>query len=298
MIFDFGGVLFHTNKRVSFQHLGIANVAEYAIRQKINPFHLDYHIKKALFATLNAIAQKHDLDATQYHQTYDEKGNPLPLIMCAWLQGAMTCSEIKNLINATINSHPQWFTCKAEQRLIENLLCMIFTPHHFVQSQELSLASVAFIKKCKNEGHKIYGLSNWDPESFTLLKEKHPQLFNLFDGIIISGHVNANKPHQPIYHALLNQFKLDPQQCWFIDDQQENVDAAQRVGINAIVHKTCFKALVKNIKQAYSKSTRRENFKNSGIIEINTNTTNNAIIDGENISPTDSTIYNCLPAKA
>jgi len=298
MIFDFGGVLFHTDKRVSFQHLGILNVAELSIRQRINPINLNCHIKTKLFATMNIIAQIHNLIPAEHHQTYDEKGNPLPLLMCAWLQGHMTCAEIRLLIDKIFETHKDWFTCHAEQRIIKNLLYMIFTPQHFVNSQKLSPAALAFIKRCKKEGHKIYGLSNWDPESFVLLKEKHPQLFDLFDGIIISGHVKANKPHPPIYHALLNQYQLEAQHCWFIDDQKENVEAAQKIGINAVVHTTCFKTLVKNIKLTHSKSTRRKNFNNNGIKEISTNTTNNAIIDGENISLTDSTVYNCLPAKA
>ncbi len=176
---------------------------------------------------------------------------------------------------------------------------MIFIPEHFVNSQKLSPEALAFIQRCKNEGHKIYGLSNWDPESFVLLKEKHPHLFDLFDGIIISGQVKANKPHAPIYHALLQKYQLDPQQCWFIDDQKENVAAAQKLGINAVVHTASFATLVKNIKLAHSKSvTRRENFKNSGSNATNTSTTSNTIIDGENMSFADSTVYNCPPANA
>jgi HAD superfamily hydrolase (TIGR01509 family) len=299
MIFDFGGVLFHTNKRVSFQHLGALNIAEYALRQRINPLYLDHHLKTTFFTTLNAIAKEQNFDATHYHQAYDEKGQPLPILLNAWLQGTLSCSEIRHLITTSIVAHPEWFSCHAEQRLIENGLNMIFTPEHFVNSQKLSPEAVAFIKRCKKEGHKIYGLSNWDAESFALLKEKYAHLFDLFDGIIISGQVKANKPHAPIYHELLNTYQLEPQQCWFIDDQEVNVLAAQKIGINAIVHTACFKTLIKNIKIAYSKSvTRRENFKSNGISDTNINTTNNAIIDGEKISLTDSTEYNCPPAKA
>jgi HAD superfamily hydrolase (TIGR01509 family) len=299
MVFDFGGVLFYPNKLVSFQHLGALNIAEYALCQRINPLYLDHYLKTTLFTTLNSIAQEHNLDTNQYHQAYDEKGNPLPLLINAWLQGAMTCSEIRSLITTSINAHPEWFACRAEQRLIANITNMIFTPEHFANTQKLSPAALAFIKRCKKEGHKIYGLSNWDAESFALLKEKHPHLFDLFDGIIVSGQVKANKPHAPIYHALLNTYQLEPQQCWFFDDQKENVHAAQQLGINAIVHEACFKKLVQNIKLAHSKSaTRRENFKNTGISETNINNTSNAIIDGEKISLTDSTEYNCPPAKA
>lgn len=300
-IFDLGGVLIETDKRISFQHLGMLNVATYAIRHKINPFNgtLDYHIKKALFATLNAIAQEHNLSAENIHLAYDEKGDQLPLLMCAWLQGTIASSEIRTLIDNSITCHPEWFKCSAEQRIVENILLMIFTPHHFVNSRKISAAGIAFIKKCKKEGHKVYGLSNWDPESFVLLKEKYPQLFDLFDGIIISGHVKANKPHATIYTTLLEQYQLTPEHCWFIDDQKENIEAAQKLGMNAVIHTSCFKKLIQNIRLAHSKSvTRRENLKNNGINATSTSTTNNAIIDGENISLTDSTVYNCPPAKA
>jgi|GEM_PF-667378 len=299
-IFDFGGVLIDTNKRVSLRHLGMRNIATYSIRHRINPFNLDYHIKKALFATLNAIAQEHSLDTVHgsYHPAYDEVGAQLPLLMCSWLQGTISCTKIRLLIK-TIKNHPEWFKCSAEQQIIENILLMIFTPQHFVNSRKISSAGITFIKKCKREGHKVYGLSNWDPESFELLKKKYPNLFDLFDGIVISGQVNANKPHSTIYQALLERYQLDPEQCWFIDDQKENVVAAQRLGINAVIHTSCFRQLIKNIRIAYSKSvTRRESLNSNGIIATTTNNTNNAMIEGEKMSLTDSTIYNCLPAKA
>lgn len=298
-IFDLGGVLIETDKRVSFQHLGMINLATYSFRHRINPLHLDAHIKKALFATLHSIAQEHNMSNEHIHLTYDEKGDQLPLLMCTWLQGIMTSTEIRTLIHNSISAHPEWFKCSAEQRLVQNLLLMIFTPEHFINSRKVSAAGIAFIKKCKKEGHKVYALSNWDSESFALLKEKHSQLFDLFDGIIISGHIKANKPHNTIYEALLTQYALNPQDCWFIDDQKENIAAAQQLGINAVMHVSCFKKLITNIRLAHSKSvTRRENLSNNGINETNISTTNKAIIDGEKISLTDSTEYNCPPAKA
>lgn len=300
IIFDFGGVLITTNKRVSFQHIGIFNVATYCFHHRINPLHLDSCLRDKLFTTLDAIAQEHNLCTADFYEVaYDEKGNMLPFLMCAWLQGRISGSKIIVYAKDSIIDHPEWFACLAEQRIIQNMITMIFTPHYLVNSRTISVAGIAFIKKCKHEGHKIYGLSNWDPESYLLLKAKHPELFDLFDGVIISGHAHANKPHKLIYQTLLEQYHLDPEQCWFIDDQEENIVAAQKLGINAVTYKSCFKKLTKEIQSAYSKSvTRRENRKTIGISATKTNTTNNAIIDGENISPTDSTNANCLPAKA
>jgi len=291
-IFDFGGVLVTTNKYKSFQHLGLTNLAECTIRLGLNPFKLNQYITTTLFATLDSIEKEYTLRTINpYYPAYDEKGNQLPLLMCTWLQGSMTCSEIRCLINQAIDEHPQWFKCNAEQRMIKNILRMIFTPEYFIDSRTISYEGIEFIKKCKLKGHTIYGLSNWDTESFVLLKAKYPELFDLFDGIVISGEINANKPHETIYQTLLQRYTLQPQDCWFIDDQKENIIAAQKLNINAVMYISSFKQVIEDIKIAYSKSViRRENLNNNGNIETNTNTINNIIIDGENISLTDSTI--------
>jgi methionine salvage enolase-phosphatase E1 len=299
-IFDFGGVLVLTDTLASFKQIGMINVAACSFRLKISPFRVDQHIKKVLFEVLTTIGKAHNLNTTDtYHRAYDEKGNELPFLMCAWLQGFLSSSEIKTLVEREINLHPEWFSCRTEQRIIQNTVRLIFTPQLFTDSRKISSTGLAFIKRCKREGHKVYGLSNWDTESFVLLKKKFPQLFDLFDGIIISGQVHANKPHQAIYQTLLERYQLQAENCWFIDDQEENVAAAQKLGINAVLHTASFQNLIQNIRFAYSKSViRRENFKNNGNNDSTIKNNNNAMIDGENISLTDSTKYNCLPANA
>ena len=298
-IFDFGGVLFFTNKLTSLRHIGLTDIALCSAQQGINPLYLNRHITKKLFDTLNQVGTLHQLKAIHSaHQTYDEHGNTLPLLMCAWLQGNISNDEIKTLIHQEINQHPEWFECNAEKRIIIKTIELIFTPELLINSRKTSKAGIAFLKKCKNEGHKIYGLSNWDAESYVLLQQKYPELFELFDGVVISGEVNANKPHENIYQALINRYDLEPKDCWFIDDQKENVAAAQKLGINAIVHNSTFHQLIKNIRLAYSRSvTRRENFKNKGIIASAIKKSKSAIIEGENISLADSTKNNCLPAN-
>lgn len=298
-IFDFGGVLVLTNKMVSLRTLGMLNIVKCSFQLGISPFSLDRYIKTTLFTILTAIEKIHNLGSIHScHIAYDEQGNELPLLMCAWLQGVMTPSEVRILIENEINLHPEWFACKAEQHIIQNLTSMIFTPELFVRSRTISKAGIAFIKKCKREGHKVYGLSNWDAESFAILKAQHPELFDLFDGIVVSALVHANKPHATIYQMLLDRYQLTPHNCWFIDDQQENIEAAQKLGINGVIHHSNFANLIKDIRLAHSKSAALpEKRKNNGANDNAIKTTNNAIIDGEKISPTDSTIFNCLPAN-
>jgi FMN phosphatase YigB (HAD superfamily) len=253
-IFDFGGVLILTNKSESFRHIGIFNAAACIFQLSINPFSLDNYIKSRLFTLLDEIIADCSLDFTACELTYDEKGNQLPLLMSAWLQGHITSAEMLVLIEHAIENNQNWFKCAAEKRIIQNTARLIFTPEIFVRSRTISPSCVAFIKKCKRQGHRIYGLSNWDAASFAVLKKQHSELFDLFDGIVISAEVKANKPHPTIYRILLDRYELQAENCWFIDDQQENINAAQKLGINAVRHTSTFAQLTKNIKLAYAQS--------------------------------------------
>jgi len=235
-IFDLGGVLIDTDPVASLRHIGLKNLAHCMIAFKKGPSAINLHIKAKFFEILDNVATTHAYTlSTQDHYAYDEHGNTLPSLMCLWLAGAMQSDDIRTLALDTIEQSPDWFDHAAERQAIENLISMVFTPEHFVASRKLYSNSIRFIKSCKKQGHKVYVLSNWDTESFELLQRKYPHLFDLFDGIVISGESNAVKPSPHIYATLLDRYNLDPQKCWFIDDQQENVSAACTIGINGIL---------------------------------------------------------------
>ena len=86
------------------------------------------------------------------------------------------------------------------------------------------------------KAHNLYVLSNWKTDSFALLTQKFPDIFNLFDGIVISGNVNnIQKPDPALYHHLIEVHALDVLECVFIDDKEENVIAAQTLGMHGII---------------------------------------------------------------
>src|SRR5579872_6788185 len=193
-IFDFNGVLMGTDTLTSLKSIGLYNVVQCMIQLKKSPFAIDAHIKSKFFETLNNIADTYNFDINSSQLAYDEHGTVLPYIMRAWLDGTMTCNEIKSKSLQAIDTHPEWFKHSAEKMVICNLIKTIFTPEQFTQTRVLHQECIKFIKVCKKRGHKIFALSNWDKESFALLLNKYPDAFNLFDGIIISGEVNALKP--------------------------------------------------------------------------------------------------------
>ena len=48
---------------------------------------------------------------------------------------------------------------------------------------------------------------------------------------MISADVGCLKPENKMYEMFFKKFNLNPKECFFIDDQKENVDAAQKFGM-------------------------------------------------------------------
>jgi putative hydrolase of the HAD superfamily len=82
-------------------------------------------------------------------------------------------------------------------------------------------------------GYNLGLLSNtneWDFEC----EIKQCDVFSLFDTVTVSFKVNAMKPDKRIYLDALSKIKHEPQECVYIDDIEEYVDAACETGIKGI----------------------------------------------------------------
>ena len=93
--------------------------------------------------------------------------------------------------------------------------------------------TVDILMDIKRRGYPVYALSNWNDVKFPIALQEFPFL-RLFDGRIVSGEVKFAKPDLRIYQLLLDTYKLNPRQCLFIDDRLENVEAARKLGIEAV----------------------------------------------------------------
>lgn len=87
------------------------------------------------------------------------------------------------------------------------------------------------VKKLKENGYRLYLLSNC-PDWFTDFKKSVPA-FTYFDGFIVSAFYNEVKPDEEIYKILFREFSLTPDECFFIDDTQANIETAKRLGMEA-----------------------------------------------------------------
>jgi 2-haloacid dehalogenase len=97
--------------------------------------------------------------------------------------------------------------------------------------------SVAILRRLKNAGFSVYGLSNWSAETFPIAYKKY-DFFKLFDGIVISGIVKVAKPDPAIFELILKMINRPSSECLLIDDSALNVTAAQRLGFAAIQFET------------------------------------------------------------
>ncbi len=93
----------------------------------------------------------------------------------------------------------------------------------------------SLVKELKAKGHKLYLLSNI---SIGFAETYHTvpwiqNLFHLFDGLVLSGTVNMAKPDLESYQYVLNKFSLKAEDCLFIDDNHDNVEGAEKAGIQA-----------------------------------------------------------------
>ena len=92
----------------------------------------------------------------------------------------------------------------------------------------------ALVREYKRRGYHIWGLTNWSYELFPLVRDRFP-VFDLMDGIVVSGVEKAIKPHPELYHILLDRYGLKAGECVFIDDNAANVAGAEAVGIKGIL---------------------------------------------------------------
>ena len=122
------------------------------------------------------------------------------------------------------------YLCEVKKELPEHLhgavegLCAKWTSHMPpVPGME------AVVEEIKAAGRGLYLLSNFNKR---LRNELHlaPSLL-LFDGLVISGEIGLVKPNADIYEYLLAKYKLDPAECIFVDDRQDNLDAGEKAGI-------------------------------------------------------------------
>jgi putative hydrolase of the HAD superfamily len=80
----------------------------------------------------------------------------------------------------------------------------------------------------------VYTLSNIAEHHIEAIERNWPGFFDGATGLFLSYEVGARKPNAGIYRHMLENLGVSGNQCLFLDDRPENVEAARAAGIHAL----------------------------------------------------------------
>ena len=128
--------------------------------------------------------------------------------------GYITKEDFINLVNDRTNN--------IHKDLVEDFINN-YINHVYVDDKIIEL-----IKNLKEQGYKIYLLSNTQKYSYEkFIKD----IEYLFDGITLSFKEHLLKPYNAIYERLIDKYNLVPEESLFIDDREDNISTANKYGI-------------------------------------------------------------------
>lgn len=95
--------------------------------------------------------------------------------------------------------------------------------------------AIPWILHIRGQGRRIYILSNYSLRAYADNLEAMDYL-PYVDGGILSYRDHLIKPDPAIYQLLLHRYDLKATECVFVDDNAENILAAQKLGMEGIVY--------------------------------------------------------------
>jgi len=82
-------------------------------------------------------------------------------------------------------------------------------------------------------GLRVFGLTNWAADAYDTLARYYAPLINTFNDVVVSGRERMKKPDPKFFQLAQECFNTAPENIYFFDDKQANVDAARALGWNA-----------------------------------------------------------------
>ena len=232
IIFDLNGVLIRTSIMQAARHLGRAKIGAYFLLEGKTP----HSLKELLYAVLN------EYPLTNSLQLCDPYGDTLPAVFCDVFKGQCLETECYDDVKNVIIANRTRFSSEREYALCLKVVDILFNPVILASMQKIKKMTLHILKECREKGHEIFIVSNYGKESFELLRDSLPELFDHVspENIIISAHVQAVKPHKDIYEILHDRLAAkgivpSPDTCFFVDDQQENIDGVNNHNIQGIL---------------------------------------------------------------
>jgi FMN phosphatase YigB (HAD superfamily) len=238
VLFDLMNVVIKENYGEFAKRIGYARLAGYTFT----------HFKNPGFCCLDMLdaMSKHETQKPHIHITL--KNRALPRCLIELQEGKKNATQVKDEIVQCIEClHMQnHFSSAKEKALMTDIMTLALDPQSTTWMMEPVKTTAQLVPKLKAAGHTVYLFANAPDELYTAVQKKYPHIIAQFDGIVISSQIKTAKPDPVIFNHLLTTHKLSPENCILIDDAQESVTAAKKLGMQAFVYD---KKVEKNLKK-------------------------------------------------
>lgn len=172
-------------------------------------------IKNIIFDIGNVVLQfkPHEYFSKQFDDEFSEKICTMMMSSQIWKKYDLGVYNLEDVKKAFKEEMPEF------QNEIEQMLSV------WVKILEPIDYTLEKMQMLKRRGYKIYLLSNLNEEAYDYIKNRY-FIFDFVDGYVVSFKERLAKPNQEIYELLCDRYHLNPNECVFIDDLKENVEAA------------------------------------------------------------------------
>ena len=122
----------------------------------------------------------------------------------------------------TLQEH--WDNCNLNILIDKNIKEKII---HYYKYRPFNEDLINLMKRLKKYNYKIFILSNNNNETYEYL-HKLP-IFECVDGWVVSCSYQTVKPNKEIYIKLFEKFNIKPEESFFIDDKEENIEIGKKL---------------------------------------------------------------------
>jgi len=135
--------------------------------------------------------------------------------------------NFRKLLDGKIDSNEFWvrFSLRYGKKVKEELFGKFFNPG-------INQGTKDIIKQLKSDSRVVCGTNTIDSHYYYLLNQGS---YDIFDEVYASNLIGISKPDPDFCRYILKKEGIKPENTIFVDDTEENIFSAQKIGINSIL---------------------------------------------------------------
>ncbi len=158
---------------------------------------------------------------------------------CYWKRHEETENDLKELFRGKISEDEYWKRFRRDQYFL-NTISMDYYKGILTKSMQVTVPDTYKVLKAlrdnpENRITRMYIVSDHIKERIESIRKDRPEIRELFDHFFWSCDLGMIKQDDGFFKKVIEQIKVDPDNIIYIDDMQENLDAAEKAGISKLI---------------------------------------------------------------